>query len=153
MGFPEIPGVRYTGWYVPVAVKDPSSLPNRWVPGKEYTVLIPRTDEDGNELGGVRSVELRVPLGTYTGWALRRAPFAEGEDCATTGQFIPFPSTRAERESTGDPRLSIAERYPTHADYVAKVGAAADQLVAERLMLPEDADAIKRAAASARVPR
>jgi hypothetical protein len=152
MGFPAIPGVRYTGWYARVAVKDETSLPNRFVEGKEYTVLVPKTDADGNELAGIRSVEVQVPIGTYTGWALRRAPFAENEDCALTGQFIPFARTRAERLASGDPRPSLEERYPTHADYVSRVEAAADQLVAEGLMLPEDAEAAKRAAAEAQVP-
>jgi hypothetical protein len=152
MGFPEIPGVRYTGWHVNAAVKDKTSLPHRWVEGKEYTVLVPKTDADGNELAGIRTVEVQVPIGTYTGWALRRAPFAENEDCALTGQFIPFASTRAERVASGDPRLSIEERYPTHADYVNQVGQAADRLVAEGLMLQEDAEAIELAAAASDVP-
>lgn len=152
MGFPEIPGVRYTGWHVNVALKDKTSLPNRFIEGKEYTVLVPKTDADGNELAGIRTVEVQVPIGTYTGWALRRAPFAEGEDCALTGQFIPFARTRAERLANGDPRLSLEERYPTHADYVSRVAAAADRLVAEGLMLEEDAESIKQAAAASDVP-
>lgn len=152
VGFPEIPGVRYTGWSVNAAVKDKTSLPNRFIEGQEYTVLVGKTDADGNELDGIRTVEVQVPIGTYTGWALRRAPFAEGEDCALTGQFIPFARTRAERMASGDPRLSLQERYPTHADYVTKVGQAADRLVAEGLMLEEDAEAIKRAAAESDVP-
>jgi hypothetical protein len=152
MGFPKIPGVRYTGWHMPVAVKDKTSLPNRWTSGKEYAVLVPKTDADGNDLAGIRTVEIRVPIGTYTGWALRRAPFAENEDCATTGQYIPFPKTRAEREASGDPRLSVEERYRDRADYVSKVEQAADELVREGLMLEEDAEAIKQAAAASRFP-
>jgi hypothetical protein len=153
MGFPSIPGVRYTGWYARAAVKDETSLPHRFIDGKDYTVLIPKTDADGNEIAGIRSVEVQVPVGTYTGWALRRAPFAENEDCALTGQFIPFAATRAERLASGDPRLSLEERYPTHADYVSKVGAAADRLVAEGLMLQEDADRAKQAAEASEVGR
>jgi hypothetical protein len=38
-----------------------------------------------------------------------------------------------------DPRLSLAERYGSHAAYVQKVAEAAQALVAERLLLPEDA--------------
>jgi Alpha/beta hydrolase domain len=52
---------------------------------------------------------------------------------------IPFTTTRAEREVQRDPRLSLAERYGSHAAYVQKVAAAAQTLVAERLLLPEDA--------------
>lgn len=151
MGFPEIPGVRYTGWYIPVAVKDKTTLPNKWIPGKEYVVLVPKTDADGNDIAGVRPVEVQVPIATYTGWALRRAPYAENEDCETTGQYIPFPATRAEREARGDPRLSVEERYPTHADYVNRVAEAADNLVRERLLLEEDAETIKQAAAMSQI--
>ncbi|HEX2334093.1 MAG TPA: alpha/beta hydrolase domain-containing protein [Burkholderiales bacterium] len=44
------------------------------------------------------------------------------------------------------------ERYPTHADYVAKVTAAANGLVARRLLLPEDADFLINQANAAAVP-
>jgi hypothetical protein len=43
------------------------------------------------------------------------------------------------RERTGDPRLSLEERYPTKEIYVAAVRKAAESLVADRLLLPEDA--------------
>jgi hypothetical protein len=46
----------------------------------------------------------------------------------------------------GDPRLSLEERYGARADYVAKVKATADALVAERLLLPADAAAYVQAA-------
>ena len=146
--FPKIPGVNYTGFYIPVAVKDKSSLPNMWMKGKEYVVTVPKTDADGNEVAGVLNPNVKAPLGTFTGWSLRRAPFAENEDCALTGQYIPFPLTKASRISTGDPRLSIEERYPTKADYVSAVGKAVDDLVRNRYLLAEDGDKFKAAAAS-----
>jgi len=90
----------------------------------------------------VRQPSIEVPVATYTGWALRRAPFAEGEDCALTGQYIPFTVTRTERLAKGDPRLSIEERYGNHGQYVARVALAADRLVRQRLLLEEDAEDI-----------
>jgi hypothetical protein len=69
-----------------------------------------------------------VPLGTYTGWNVRKAGFSEGDSCDLTGAFIPFFRTQAERLAAGDLHPSLAERYPTHADYVAKVTAAASGL-------------------------
>jgi Alpha/beta hydrolase domain len=39
----------------------------------------------------------------------------------------------------GDPRLSIEERYPSKETYVAAIKKAADSLVADRYLLPEDA--------------
>jgi hypothetical protein len=145
-GFPVIPGVNYTGWYNPVDLLDQSVLPNMPIPGKSYTVLVPRTDVDGNDIAGVHQPSIAVPVATYTGWALRRAPFAEGEDCALTGQYIPFAATRAERLAKGDPRLSVEERYRDHGQYVARVALAADRLVRQRLLLDEDAEDIVVAA-------
>ena len=105
-------------------------------------MLVPRVDADGNELGGLRPVGVEAPIGTFTGWNLRRAGFAEDEECGLTGSFIPFAATRAERDASGDPRLSLEERYHDHAGYVAAVRAAADRLVAARLLLAADADLI-----------
>jgi hypothetical protein len=61
--------------------------------------------------------------------------------------LIPFARTKEEREAAGDPRPSLAERYGTRETYAAKVEAAAAALVAERLLLPADADAYVQTAA------
>jgi hypothetical protein len=63
-----------------------------------------------------------------------------------SGGYIPFPVTRAEREKTGDPRLSIEERYTSRADYLAKVTAVANRLAAERYVREGDVSAIVEAA-------
>jgi hypothetical protein len=55
------------------------------------------------------------------------------------GSFIPFARTKQERLDAGDPRLSIEERYPTKEAYVAAFKKAADDLVARRFLLREDA--------------
>ncbi|HEX7841355.1 MAG TPA: alpha/beta hydrolase domain-containing protein, partial [Kofleriaceae bacterium] len=104
-------------------------------------------------VAGLRGVGLEVPLGTYTGWNLRRAGFAEGEECGLTGSFIPFARTRAERAASGDPRPSLEERYGDHAGYVAAVRAAAARLVAARLLLQADADAVSAQADASSVLR
>lgn len=143
MGFPEIPGVNYTGFHIPLAVRDKSRLPHRWISGTEYVVMVPKTDEDGNDIAGIRPVEVAVPLATYTGWDLRSAPFAENEDCEGGGQFIPFPTTRQERLETGDPRLSIEERYEDFEDYRNQVARYVNELMERRLVLPEDEAMLK----------
>jgi hypothetical protein len=58
------------------------------------------------------------------------------------GSTLAFPLTRAERERTGDPRRSIAERYPSQSAYLEQVRAATQQMVAARHVLAEDVDAI-----------
>ena len=140
LGFPAIPGVQYSGSYNPLHLADHRSLPPMY--GDAYTVLVGRIDADGNMVDGVRHPNLAAPVGTHTGWNLRRAGFGEGGQCGGTGSFIPFASTDADREASGDPRRSLEERYPTHAAYVEAVSEAADALVVERLLLPGDAKAI-----------
>ena len=134
--FPSIPGVTYTGWYNPVDVLDKNVLPNMPIPGMSYTILVPKADADGNDIPGVRTLDVQVPLATYTGWGLRRAPFAANEDCALTGQYIPFAATAAARGA--DPRLSVAERYPTFDAYDSRLIAAINSTIQDGLLLCED---------------
>ena len=46
------------------------------------------------------------------------------EDCALTGQYIPFKTTQADRVAANDPRPSVVERYPTFDSYDSKLIAA-----------------------------
>ena len=149
--FPDIPGVRYSATYNPLHLHD-----HRFVPptqGNPYAVLVGTVDADGNMTGGIRHPNLAAPLATHTGWNLRREGFAEGEQCAGTGSFIPFAANRVERQASGDPRLSLEERYPSHKAYVRTVSDAADALVQDRLLLRRDADAIVERARGSAVGR
>ena len=111
--------------------------------GKPYPVLVPQVDADGNERDGVRLPEITVPLATYTGWNLRDTSIgAPGERVSFEGSYIAFAKTAAEREAVHDPRPSIAERYASRDDYLARFRAAADALVAQRWLLEEDRDAL-----------
>jgi len=102
--------------------------------------LVPRVDEDGNEIAGVASVLHQAPLGTYTGWNVFAQGFYKGTNCGLVGGFIPFAKTKAERLAAGDPRLSLEERYQTHEGYVTVVKSAAARLVRGRYLLQADAD-------------
>jgi Alpha/beta hydrolase domain len=104
-----------------------------------YGNLVAQVDADGNDLGGIRDVFVAVPIGTYTGWNLFNKNFFEDSFCTLTGSFIPFAATRQERLAAGDPRLSLEERYPNKDAYVAAFKKAADDLVAQRFLLPDDA--------------
>jgi hypothetical protein len=117
--------------------------------GKPFPALVPQVDADGNETAGIRLPEQMVPLATYTGWNLRdTASGAPSVLYDMVGSFLPFPRTRAEREKTGDPRLSIEERYPSREDYLQKVGAAAEALAGTRLLLASDVPKIVERAAA-----
>jgi Alpha/beta hydrolase domain len=115
---------------------------------RQYQPLVAKTDADGNEVAGIRLPEIAVPLATYTGWNLYMRPFTEGDLCDRDGSYSEFAATRAQRDQIGDPRASVAERYPSHADYATKLQAAAEALVRERLLLEEDAAAYSRQAQS-----
>lgn len=152
VGFPEIPGVSYTGV---VSVRElydygpefDQGIISHWPPvptGRAYPTLVPKVTADGIDLPGVQLPGIAVPIGTYTGWNLLRT--APKDECSAMGSFIPFAVTREQRLTTGDPRPSLEERYGTHSRYVAAVEAAAERLVAARLLLPEDASRYVEAA-------
>ena len=135
---------------------DETGVITREPPGqgdKFYGVRVPQVDADGNDMGGIRDVTVQAPLATYTGWNMGAAGRFEDGLCSLAGSYIPFAQTRAERAATGDPRLSIQERYGTHEGYVAAVRAASDRLVAQRYLLPEDAKRIIAQAEAGRVLR
>jgi hypothetical protein len=159
VGFPPIPGVRYTGRMHEGDLMDfgPQAsegiltvLPPRRL-GAPYPALVPKTDADGNGLAGVRLPDIAAPVATYTGWSLRRNPPDEG--CDASGMVIPFARTKAERTAAGDPRLSLEERYPDHASYVRAVSASARDLERRRLLLDEDAERYIKAAEDSDVGR
>ena len=116
-------------------------------------LLVPKTDSDGNEVGGVASALHQAPLGTYLGWNVTASGYLKGRGCGFAGGFIPFARTRSERIAAGDPRPSLEERYGTHEQYVAKVRDAARRLVDQRFLLPEDAGRLVREAESSDVLR
>jgi alpha/beta hydrolase family protein len=104
----------------------------------QYPTLLPQVDSDGNDVDGLRSVTLSAPLGTYTGWNVRRAGFSQGDACDLTGAYIPFALTRAQREAKGDARPSLQERYGNLTRYTAVAKEAAEHLVRRGYLLPAD---------------
>ena len=112
--------------------------PPRELLDKEYVVLLPSVDDAGNEVPGIRGVELEVPTATYTGWNYRRMGEAERSMAAVHGSYLPFAPDKTTRESTGDSRSSLEERYESNAAYVQSIEQATARLVEERLLLEED---------------
>jgi alpha/beta hydrolase family protein len=149
-GFPALPGLRITAethwlglygdWVHPKPERD-----------KAYRPLVPKVNESGNETSGILLPDIAAPVATYTGWNLYAADFAEGELCDRFGSYLPFARTKADRSTNGDPRPSLEERYGDQASYVTKITAAANALVKERLLLPEDAQRYIDAARAAKL--
>jgi hypothetical protein len=133
-----IPGLPYTGIYTGASFIDSSVFPAKVL--GTYPVFVPRADSDGMAIAGIHMLPLAVPRATYTGWNPRAEGYGAGTLFPLQGAVVPFAATRAERDASGDPRPSLAERYADSAAYVAAVRAAAAQMVAERLLLPQDAE-------------
>ena len=107
---------------------------------------VPKIDADGNEIAGLRLPDLALPIGAFTGFNTQKDD--KGPPCAA-GAALPFTATKADRETNGDPRPSLVERYGSRAYFVATMRVIADKLVKERLLLQQDADAYVAAARSA----
>jgi Alpha/beta hydrolase domain len=159
-GFPNIPGVKYNGRMHTGDLFDYgpkfdegllTTLPPRIV-STPYAALVPKTDADGNDMAGVRLPEVAVPFATYAGWNLRAMPAGGDDGCDHFGQQIAFAKTKAERLAAGDSRMSLEERYASHADYVAAVASVANGLARDRLLLDEDVQRYVAAAQAASVP-
>jgi hypothetical protein len=135
VAFPAIPGLVR-----PHAANDAAPLAD-WTdptpPHRTYVALVPQVDADGNETTGIRLPDIAVPRGTFTGWNLYKSPYPNGELADRDGTFLVFAETEGERG--GDPRASLAMRYPGTA-YTDAVRSVTQALVKDRLLLQEDAD-------------
>lgn len=164
-GFPNnIPGLSYSGdqaW--PPFVYDfgprenydqESGIPDIQPPiiKTVLPVYAATVNADGNEnVTGLPTVLGEAPLGTYVGWNLAttgwygpnasNGPGSVGQVFAgagNSGGYMPFWDTESNRVSAGDPRLSLQERYGTHAGYVCVVTTAAKEAVLQGFLLASD---------------
>src|SRR5215831_2580022 len=155
--FPKIPGVAFPARIAMARREDfgrefrTKGIVTQEPPkvGTPFPAMVPQVDRDGLDLGGIRMPEIQAPLATYTGWNLRAAAIgAPDELFSMQGSWIPFARTKVEREQSGDPRLSLEERYTDREDYLKKFEAAAKRLEAERFLLPADVAKLAERAAT-----
>ena len=106
-------------------------------------VQAPKRDQDGNFLGGVRLPDVEAPLGVHGN---QNAPLTDFL-CSLSASYVAFTKTKAEREASGDKRLSVEERYGSRAEYLNRIRIAAARLVADGYLLDEDAAIIVHSAA------
>jgi hypothetical protein len=133
-----IPGLPYKGTHMPVQFSDQSVLPPMLL--GSYPVFVPKADTDGIAIAGVHMLPLAVPRATYTGWNPRAVGYGPTALYPLQGAVVPFAPTEAARQEANDPRPSIEARYRDDDAYVAAVREEAARAVAERLLLPEDAE-------------
>ena len=125
-------------WKQGIIDREPPTL------GAPYPIFVSRVDSLGNDLGGIRSIEIAVPLATYYPWLLRTGmPAATDRLVSFRGTFVALPRTDAERRASGDSRPSIQSLYGDKTRFSTRVDAAISALIAQRFMLPEDAAAAR----------
>ena len=112
--------------------------------GSPYPVFVSRVDSIGNEIGGIRSIEILVPLATYYPWQLRTGmPAATEYLVSFRGTFVPLPRTDADRRRSGDSRPSIESLYGDRARFLQRVDEGISSLIARRFLLPDDSTAAR----------
>jgi hypothetical protein len=97
-------------------------------------------DAFGNAVGGIRTPSVDVPVSTLSGIDNPPAGPGVGSFCLLFGTTTPFTSAR------------LQALYPTHADYVSRVTAAAEIAQRQGFLLPGGVGEIIRAAAESSVP-
>ena len=120
----------------PVVLRAPAHLP-------KAVIEIPKRDEDGNVIGGVRLPDMQVPLGVN---ARQNPPLSFL--CMLAGAYVAFPRTQADADAAHDPHRPVLERYKTRNDYVNRIRTAARELEREGFLLPDDAAVIIQSAAA-----
>ncbi|MFT4537833.1 MAG: hypothetical protein ACI841_000085 [Planctomycetota bacterium] len=109
--------------------------------GRAFPSLVSQVNVLGNEVAGVPCIATTVPLATYTPWNLRWGMAGETHELNDFyGSFVPLAASDDARFE-GDSRPSVASLYADAAEYLMAVERAAEHLVDERFLLPEDVDA------------
>jgi hypothetical protein len=97
--------------------------------GPIYQSYVPQVNTDGNDVTGILLPDQLAPLATFAGWNYR-GPAHDGPDgCESTGSYIQLGNTTA---AGGDPRPTIAARFPTYGAYLNAVVGAVDKLIWQR---------------------
>ena len=119
----------------PEAAAGIGSYPAR-VTGDAYPCFVSAVNDDGNEIAGIAMPDVTVPVATHTGWNPRHLDSGASDQILDyVGSTIPFTAEQ------------INERYGDEESYLAQIELAADRLVLEGFLLPDDVELCKRIAA------
>ncbi len=146
LAFPPIPGVvqpkvAHVAYRANYGPRWPQGIIDQQPPflGPPFRTLVPQVDGLGNELAGVRPLELLVPVATYTPWSLRTdASGGAGELTDFRGTYAPLPASEEARAEIRDPRPSLSALYGSKEIYLKQARAAARGLILDGVLLSED---------------
>lgn len=100
--------------------------------GPEFPILVPQVDADGNDIGGLKTPQVAVPLAMHTGWNLRNPAIGSPEELfSMTGAYFPFAAD------------VVRARYGNRDAYLGKVRGAARRLAEGRYLLEQDLGAVE----------
>jgi len=119
----------------PTVLRAPGHLP-------KAMIEIPKRDEDGNVVGGVRLPDMEAPLGVN---ARQNPPLSFV--CMLAGAYVAFPRTQTDADAAHDAHRPVLERYRTRNAYVDRIRTAARELERDGFLLPDDAAIIIQSAA------
>jgi len=81
--------------------------------------LATKVDSDGNDVVGVKSLLLQMPLGTYTNWNPTATGVLKGQEASLAAGYIPFAKTEADRATmTFVATLTGAQETPPNSSTV-----------------------------------
>jgi hypothetical protein len=101
--------------------------------GPPFTILLPQVDADGNDIGGLKTPQVAVPLAVHTGWNLRNPAIGAPEELfSMVGSYFPFP------------QHVVIERYHDRTAYLARIRAAARKLVEGGYLLESDLPSLEK---------
>ena len=130
-------GLAYSGVYNTLTVNDESVIPS--IPSnKMYVVHQPTQDGQGNSKAGVKMPDSAVPLASFMSYSIRKPGFAAGNQNGLSSSQLAF-ALNTSSKNKADTRKSVQELYGNKAGYLNAWNASVDKLVADRLMLAEDA--------------
>jgi len=128
-------GLEFNGVHNTLTLNDYSVIPS--LPSlKQYKVLLPTSDAQGNDVAGIKMPDVAVPLATFKGYNYRSKGYVAGDLTSLYGSQLAFNPTKTAR----DPRLGFVDLYSTKANYLAKWNASIEALIAQGFLLPEDRD-------------
>ena len=82
-----------------------TSAANAPIPGESYTILVPKTDADGNSISGIRTPDVQVPIATYTGWD---GSSDTGEALSTWRKAASAANLKDRKHIVDDDRIEVA---------------------------------------------
>ncbi len=138
--FPKIPGVRppmapHVAYRPDYGRRWPQGIIDRQPPmlGPAFLAHVPAVDDYGNELGGIRNLEVALPAATFIPWSLRKGLPNPTEMKDFSGLLVPLRSC----EVDGDTRPLIDEQL-TDQDFRE----AANALISDGYLLAEDLEPV-----------